>query len=113
MNGAHFCNEFMAQNLVGKDGAFAKIVRHRRPLEVVIPMLQSGDIVVMDILGSHKSSAVRQALRAVGLMLFSLSKYSPDLNPIEMLFAKLKHSWRNAAKRTARPRQFKAVAQKG
>ena len=54
----------------------------------------------MDNLGSHRSSAVRQALRAAGAKLFFLPKYSPDLNPIEMLFAKLKHGLRKAAKRT-------------
>jgi transposase len=68
--------------------------------EVLIPTLRPGDIVVMDNLGSHKSSAVRQALRAAGTKLFFLPKYSPDLNPIEMLFAKLKHGLRKAAKRT-------------
>ncbi len=54
----------------------------------------------MDNLGSHKSSAVRRALRSVGAKLFFLPKYSPDLNPIEMLFSKLKHGLRRAAKRT-------------
>jgi putative transposase len=68
--------------------------------EVLIPTLRPGDIVVMDNLGSHRSSAVRQALRAAGAKLFFLPKYSPDLNPIEMLFAKLKHGLRKAAKRT-------------
>jgi transposase len=68
--------------------------------KVLIPTLQPGDIVVMDNLGSHKSSAVRQALRAAGMKLFFLPKYSPDLNPIEMLFSKLKHGLRRAAKRT-------------
>ena len=67
---------------------------------VLIPTLQPGDIVVMDNLGSHKSSAVRRALRAVGAQLFFLPKYSPDLNPIEMLFSKLKHGLRKAARRT-------------
>ena len=68
--------------------------------QVLIPTLQPGDIVVMDNLGSHKSCAVRQALRAARLKLFFLPKYSPDLNPIEMLFAKLKHGLRKAAKRS-------------
>ena len=67
--------------------------------QVLIPTLQPGDIVVMDNLGSHKSSAVRRALRAVGAKLFFLPKYSPDLNPIEMLFSKLKHGLRKAARR--------------
>ena len=59
--------------------------------QVLVPTLHPGDIVVMDNLGSHRSSAVRRALRAVGAKLFFLPKYSPDLNPIEMLFSKLKH----------------------
>ncbi len=68
--------------------------------QVLIPTLQPGDIVIMDNLGSHRSSAVRRALRAVGVKLFFLPKYSPDLNPIEMLFSKLKHGLRKAAQRT-------------
>jgi transposase len=54
----------------------------------------------MDNLGSHKGKAVRRAIRSVGAKLFFLPKYSPDLNPIEKLFAKLKHHLRNEAKRT-------------
>ena len=68
--------------------------------QVLIPTLRPGDIVIMDNLGSHKSSAVRRALRAVGAKLFFLPKYSPDLNPIEMLFSKLKHWLRKTAART-------------
>jgi transposase len=68
--------------------------------QVLAPTLQAGDIVVMDNLGSHKGKAVRRALRAVGAKLFFLPKYSPDLNPIEMFFAKLKHWLRKAARRT-------------
>jgi transposase len=67
---------------------------------VLVPTLRPGDIVVMDNLGSHKNAAVRQAIRAAGARLFFLPKYSPDLNPIEMLFAKLKHWMRKAAART-------------
>jgi transposase len=67
---------------------------------VLVPTLRPGDIVVMDNLGSHKSAAVRQAIRAVGARLFFLPKYSPDLNPIEMLFSKLKHWLRRASVRT-------------
>ena len=65
-----------------------------------MPTLKPGDIVIMDNLGSHKSNAVRRAIRAAGARLFFLPKYSPDLNPIEQLFAKLKHWLRKAAKRT-------------
>src|SRR5204863_1195346 len=68
--------------------------------KVLVPTLRPGDIVVMDNLGSHKSKAVRRAIRAVGARLLFLPKYSPDLNPIEQLFAKLKHWLRKAAKRT-------------
>ncbi len=68
--------------------------------KVLAPTLQPGDIVVMDNLGSHKSKAVRRAIRAAGARLFFLPKYSPDLNPIEQLFAKLKHWLRKAPRRT-------------
>jgi transposase len=54
----------------------------------------------MDNLGSHKGKAVRSAIRAAGARLFYLPKYSPDFNPIEQFFAKLKHWLRKAAKRS-------------
>ena len=59
--------------------------------------LQPGDIVIMDNLGSHKSKAVRDAIRAAGARLWFLPKYSPDLNPIEQAFAQIKHWMRLAA----------------
>ena len=65
------------------------------------PTLRPGDIVIMDNLGSHKAKAVRQLIRAAGAKLFFLPKYSPDLNPIEQVFAKLKHFLRKAAARSA------------
>jgi transposase len=68
--------------------------------KVLLPTLRPGDIVVMDNLGSHKGKAVRQLIRSVGAKLFFLPKYSPDLNPIEQVFAKLKHLLRRAAART-------------
>lgn len=68
--------------------------------EVLVPTLKPGDIVIIDNLGSHKGKAVRQAIRAAGAKLFFLPKYSPDLNPIEKFFAKLKHWLRKAARRT-------------
>jgi transposase len=67
---------------------------------VLVPTLREGDIVIMDNLGSHKSKAVRQLIRSAGAKLFFLPKYSPDLNPIEQVFAKLKHLLRKAAART-------------
>ena len=68
--------------------------------QFLLPTLNSGDIVVMDNLGSHKAIAVRQALRTVGAKLFFLPPYSPDLNPIEQVFAKLKTLLRKAEPRT-------------
>ena len=68
--------------------------------KVLTPTLRPGDLVILDNLGSHKGKAVRQAIRAAGAKLIFLPKYSPDLNPIEQVFAKLKHLLRNAAART-------------
>lgn len=68
--------------------------------KVLVPTLQLGDIVILDNLGSHKSQAVRAAIRAAGARLLFLPAYSPDLNPIEQVFAKLKHLLRKAAERT-------------
>jgi len=58
--------------------------------QVLVPALKPGDIVIIDNLGSHKGKAVRRAIRAAGAKLFFLPPYSPDLNPIEQVFAKLK-----------------------
>jgi transposase len=68
--------------------------------QVLAPTLKPGDIVIVDNLGSHKSKAVRRAIRAAGAKLFFLPPYSPDLNPIEQVFAKLKTLLRKAAERT-------------
>ncbi len=68
--------------------------------KVLVPTLRPGDIVIMDNLGSHKGKAVRQLIRSAGAKLFFLPKYSPDLNPIEQVFAKLKHLLRKATART-------------
>jgi transposase len=68
---------------------------------VLVPTLRKGDIVIMDNLGSHKGKAVRDLIRRAGAKLFFLPKYSPDLNPIEQVFAKLKHLLRKAAARTS------------
>ena len=75
--------------------SFAAYVEH-----VLCPTLKPGDLVVMDNLGSHKGPRGRQLIRARGAKLFFLPKYSPDLNPIEQVFAKLKHLLRKAAART-------------
>lgn len=62
--------------------------------------MKPGDIVVLDNLGAHKGAMVRNVVRAAGARLFFLPPYSPDLNPIEQLFAKLKHWMRQAAQRS-------------
>lgn len=68
--------------------------------QCLVPTLSPGDIVILDNLGSHKGKAARQAIRATGARLLFLPPYSPDLNPIEQLFAKLKHALRKAAERS-------------
>ena len=68
--------------------------------QILVPTLKPGDIVIMDNLGSHKGQAVRRAIRQAGARLFFLPPYSPDLNPIEQVFAKLKTLLRKASKRT-------------
>lgn len=67
--------------------------------QVLVPELRPGDIVVMDNLGSHKGKAARAAIRSRGAHLLFLPAYSPDLNPIEQVFAKLKHLMRKSQPR--------------
>ena len=68
--------------------------------QFLVPTLKRNDIVVLDNLGAHKGKAVRNAIKAAGARLLFLPKYSPDLNPIEQLFAKIKGFVRKAAPRT-------------
>lgn len=68
--------------------------------QVLVPTLAPGDIVVMDNLGSHKGGIIRKLIRAAGARLLFLPPYSPDLNPIEQVFAKLKTLLRKAEERT-------------
>jgi len=68
--------------------------------QILVPTLLPGDIVILDNLGSHKGSGVRKAIRAAGARILFLPPYSPDLNPIEQVFAKLKHLLRRACERT-------------
>ena len=68
--------------------------------QILVPTLRPGDIVIMDNLGSHRGHAVRRAIRSAGARLIFLPPYSPDLNPIEQVFAKLKTLLRKAAERT-------------
>ena len=68
--------------------------------QFLAPTLAPGDIVVLDNLGSHKGKPARAAIRARGARMIFLPPYGPDLNPIEQLFAKVKHWMRNAQERT-------------
>ena len=68
--------------------------------QVLAPELRPGDVVVMDNLPSHKVSGIREAIEAAGARLLFLPPYSPDFNPIEMAFSKLKALLRKAAART-------------
>jgi transposase len=69
-------------------------------VQLLVPTLRPGDVVVLDNLGSHKGVAVRRAIRQAGAHLLFLPPYSPDLNPIEMVFAKLKTLLRKADERS-------------
>jgi len=68
--------------------------------QCLVPVLKPGDIVVMDNLGSHKVAGIREAIESVGARVWYLPPYSPDLNPIEMLFSKFKALLRKAKERT-------------
>ena len=68
--------------------------------QILAPVLQPGDVVVMDNLASHKVAGVRAAIEAAGATLRYLPPYSPDLNPIEQVFAKIKSDLRKQAART-------------
>ena len=68
--------------------------------QFLVPTLAPGDVVILDNLGSHKGAGVRRAIRKARAHLLFLPPYSPDLNPIEMMFAKLKALLRKAEERT-------------
>jgi transposase len=82
------------------DGPINREAFHAYVNQVLVPELTPGDVVVMDNLGSHKGPAVRDAIEAAGATLLYLPPYSPDFNPIENAFAKLKALLRKAAERT-------------
>ena len=75
--------------------------------KVLAPTLAKGEVVILDNLGSHKGKPARNAIRAKGAHLLFLPPYSPDLNPIEQVFAKLKHLIR-----AAEPRDVEATWRK-
>lgn len=68
--------------------------------QFLVPTLRPGDVVIMDNLSSHKRQAIRAAIRAAGALLLFLPAYSPDLNPIEQVFAKIKALLRKADARS-------------
>lgn len=68
--------------------------------QILAPTLKPGDIVVMDNLSAHKAPVIREAIELAGAKLLYLPPYSPDFNPIEQLFAKLKSALRKAAERS-------------
>ena len=68
--------------------------------QILVATIKPGDIVIMDNLGSHKAKVIRQVIKKAGARLWFLPPYSPDLNPIEQTFAKIKHWMRMAQKRT-------------
>jgi len=82
------------------DGPMTGEVFRAYVAQMLAPALAPGDVVVMDNLAAHKVTGVREAIQAVGASLLYLPPYSPDLNPIEQLFAKLKALLRKAAART-------------
>ena len=82
------------------DGAVNGDVFRAYVEQVLVPELRRGDVVVMDNLGSHTLARVREAIEGAGCRLLYLPAYSPDLNPIENAFSKLKRLLRKAAERT-------------
>jgi transposase len=82
------------------DGAINGAVFHAYVEQMLAPTLRRGDVGIMDNLGSHKVAGVRQAIEARGAVPLYLPPYSPDLNPIELAFSKLKRLLRTAAART-------------
>ena len=86
------------------DGPIDSVTFHAYVEQVLVPTLRRGDVVVLDNLAVHKHPAVRDAIEAAGAELRFLPPYSPDFNPIEQAFAKLK-----AFFRAARPRSFEDV----
>jgi transposase len=96
--GALRCDQFTAPCVF--DGPINGECFRAYVAQQLVPVLKSGDIVILDNLGSHKSAELRRMIKAVGARLWYLPPYSPDLNPIEQTFAKIKHWMRSAQKRT-------------
>jgi transposase len=82
------------------DGAINADVFEAFVRQVLVPQLRAGDVVVLDNLSSHKSATTRELIEKAGAALLFLPPYSPDLNPIEMIFSKIKQLLRSMACRT-------------
>lgn len=82
------------------DGAINADVFEAFVQQVLVPQLRPGDVVILDNLSSHKRERTRQLIEATGATLLFLPPYSPDLNPIEMIFAKIKQLLRSLGCRT-------------
>lgn len=82
------------------DGPINGVIFRAYVEQMLAPTLEPGDIVVMDNLGSHRVAGVQEAVQACGAQLLYLPPYSPDLNPIEQAFAKLRALLRKAGERT-------------
>jgi len=82
------------------DGPMDRVCFEAYVAQVLIPALAPGSIVVMDNLAAHKSPAIAQMLHAAGLQLWYLPPYSPDFNPIELMWSKIKAALRSAKART-------------
>lgn len=82
------------------DGAIDGDVFEAFVQQVLTPTLKAGDLVVLDNLSSHKRQRTRQHIEAAGASVLFLPPYSPDFNPIEMIFAKIKHLLRSLACRS-------------
>ena len=96
-DGAHADGIGPSMTIAGSidSAAFAAYVQH-----LLVPSLRPGQVVVLDNLSAHKSAAARQAIEAAGCELRFLPAYSPDFNPIELAFAKIKSGLRAAAARS-------------
>lgn len=92
------------------EGATNRVCFETYVAECLVPTLRPGDIVVMDNLSSHKSPEVRRLIESAGAQLRYLPPYSPDLNPIELMFSKFKQIMRELAARTV-PDLFEAMGQ--
>ncbi len=92
------CNRLTAPTVV--DGAMNGVTFLAYVRQQLVPTLQAGDLVIMDNLSAHKVAGVREAIEAAGGRVVYLPPYSPDLNPIELVFSKLKWLLRSAATRS-------------